>query len=251
VAAAALVALGGWWRGRNVGAVLRGQRVAAESGCFGCHGPGGVTGLDDPGRGVGGVPPLVAEDLRDYAESAEEVEEWIRHGLPRRLQAELEQSPNEPEPLLRMPAFGDRLSNREIAALTAWLSAVAGFGAPGSGPAAEGLRAADRLGCFGCHGPGGRGDTPNPGSLKGYVPAWNGRDFPELVRSQTELREWILDGSPARLRGNAVARWFLERQALRMPAYRDRLAASELEAVVAYIAWLRGDGDVAGTALPD
>lgn len=238
VAAAGLVA---WWRGRNVGPVQRGERIAQRSGCFGCHGRGGVTGLDDPGDGVGGVPPLTAEALRSYAEDAGELREWVRDGMPRRVRAELEQYPLEgPDPLFQMPAFGDRLSEREIGDVASWLAAVGGFDGPGEGEAEAGLLAAERLGCFGCHGPGGRGDTPNPGSLKGYVPAWDGRDFPELVRNEAELRAWILDGAPERLREHRVARWFLERQTLRMPAYRDRIRDSDVSAIVAYVRWLRG-----------
>lgn len=246
--AAAVVATSGavlgavhWWRGRNVGAVARGERIAQRSGCFGCHGRGGATGLEDPGRDIGGVPPLSPDALHAYAESPSELAEWVRDGMPRRVREELAEYPREgPEPLLQMPAFGDTLSEREIGDVAAWLSAVGGFDAPEEGAAAEGRAVAEELGCFGCHGPGGRGDLPNPGSLKGYVPAWDGPDFPELVRDGTELTEWILDGAPARLREHPVARWFLERQAVRMPAYRGRIERRELEAIGAYVSWLRG-----------
>jgi hypothetical protein len=73
----------------------------------------------------------------------------------------------------------------------------------------------------------------------GYVPAWDGRDFPELVRDDAELREWILDGAPDRLLENPLARRFLDRQVLKMPAYRGRVEPFEVEAIAAYIRWLR------------
>ena len=82
-----------------------------------------------------------------------------------------------------------------------------------------GRDAAARLGCFACHGPQGRGDTPNPGSLKGHIPSWSGADFLELARDEGEIREWIREGAPRRLRDNPVAAFFLRRQAIRMPAY--------------------------------
>ena len=48
-------------------------------------------------------------------------------------------------------------------------------------PLRTGYASAERLGCFRCHGPGGRGASRNPGGLKGYIPPWDGRDFAELV----------------------------------------------------------------------
>ena len=97
---------------------------------------------------------------------------------------------------------------------------------------------AARLGCFACHGPQGRFDTPNPGSLKGYIPSWSGADFPELARDEGEIREWIRDGSPKRLRDNPVAAFFMRRQAIRMPAYGDRVSEEEVRRITAYIGWL-------------
>jgi mono/diheme cytochrome c family protein len=240
MAALAAPALVGWWRDRNVGEARRGERIAERSGCFGCHGPGGATGFEEAAEGVGSVPPLSREALRSYAENEAELVEWVRDGMPRRLRAELEEFPLEgPPPLVQMPDFGEVLSEREIHDLARWLGALAGCGRPEAGEAAEGWRAAERLGCFTCHGPGGRVDRPNPGSLMGYVPAWDGRDFPELVRDDAELREWILDGAPDRLLENPLARRFLERQVLKMPAYRGRVESSEVEAIAAYIRWLR------------
>ena len=106
---------------------------------------------------------------------------------------------------------------------------------------AEGREAAARLGCFACHGPQGRFDTPNPGSLKGYIPSWSGADFPELARDEGEIREWIRDGSPKRLRDNPVAAFFMRRQAIRMPAYGDRVSEDEIRRITAYIDWLRAE----------
>ena len=116
---------------------------------------------------------------------------------------------------------------REVDQLVAYVKAVSDFD-PVPDAVAAGRDAAARLGCFACHGPQGRFDTPNPGSLKGYIPSWSGRDFPELARDEGEIREWIRDGSPRRLRDNPVAAFFLRRQAIRMPAYGDRVSEDEV-----------------------
>ncbi len=58
------------------------------------------------------------------------------------------------------------------------------------------------------------------------------------------MREWIVDGRPLRLQRNPIARWFLDRQAVKMPAYRGHATGRDVNALVAYIRWLgrRGVG---------
>lgn len=239
VAVLAALAFAGaaWWRGKNVGPVERGFRVAQASGCFTCHGAGGLHGYEDDGRGVGGVPPFSADEVSAHAKSDDEIREWIMDGMPRRLREE----PPEPgdAPVLSMPAFRDVLSAAEVDALVAYVKAVSDFGPQPEGQALAGREAARALGCFACHGPQGRRNPANPGSLKGYIPSWDGADYPDLVESEAELREWIVDGSPKRLREHAVARRFLERQAVKMPAYGKTVKDEELAAIAAYIRWLR------------
>jgi len=238
LAAAALLAwLGlGWWRTRNLGPVARGRAVARSHGCFGCHGPGGTR--FSPGE-IDGAPGFTSGDLQAYADGPGEIREWVRDGVSQRFRADLEGLGEGERPLLRMPAFGHVLSERELEDVVAWLAVLADFQPPPSGAPAEGRAAAARFGCFTCHGPHGRADNPNPGSLKGYIPSWDGADFPELARDEGEIREWILDGTPRRLREHPVARWFLSRQVIRMPAYRGRIPASDLDLIVAYVGWLR------------
>jgi mono/diheme cytochrome c family protein len=237
---AVLAAVGGvgWWRGRAVGPVQRGARIAAASGCLGCHGPGGQLADPDGSRGVGSVPSFGHEDVTGYARSAGEIREWILDGRLKRL---LGEKPDDPPPALRMPAWRGRLSDREVDHLVAYVRAVSDFDPVPAGPA-EGREAAARLGCFACHGPQGRGDTPNPGSLKGYIPSWSGADFPELARDDGEIREWIRDGGPRRLRQHPLAAFFLRRQAIRMPAYGSRVTDAEAAQITDYIGWLRGPG---------
>jgi mono/diheme cytochrome c family protein len=239
----ALSGLGGlaWWRSHNVGPVQRGARLAAERGCLSCHGPGGRLADPEGDRGIGGVPSFEHDDVTAYAKSEAEIREWILDGKPRRPREEEEGEPN----LLRMPAWRDRLSSTEVDRLVAYVGAVADFH-PVPAAIEAGRDAAARLGCFACHGPQGRGDTPNPGSLKGYIPSWSGADFEELARDDGEIREWIRDGGPRRLRENRVAAFFLRRQAIRMPAYGDRVTDDEIARITAYIRWLRSGASPAG-----
>ena len=234
----ALAALGGlaWWRSHNVGPVQRGARLAAERGCLSCHGPAGRLADPDGALGIGSVPSFEHDDVTTYAKSEGEIREWILDGKPRRLR---EATDGEAEPVLRMPAWRGRLSPAEVEELVAYVKAVSDFD-PVPDAVAEGREAAARLGCLACHGPQGRFDTPNPGSLKGYIPAWSGADFPELARDAGEIREWIRDGCPKRLRDNPVAAFFIRRQAIRMPAYGDRVSEDEIRRITAYIGWLRG-----------
>jgi mono/diheme cytochrome c family protein len=252
--AGAVVALGAaaavavdHWRTRNIGPVQRGWALAAARGCFGCHGPGGVTGAPDPGGGVGGVPSFSSEDVSSYAHDEAELREWILDGMPRRLREDLGEAGLAKRPLLRMPAWRGVLSAREVDDLVAFVKAASDFERPDDPRAEAGREASARMGCFGCHGPQGRGNLPNPRSLKGYVPSWDGADYPDLVRDEAELREWILDGSPRRLRENPLAAFFLRRQVLQMPAYRGKISEEDVGRIVEYISWLRANASAGST----
>ncbi|MGE5127442.1 MAG: c-type cytochrome [Betaproteobacteria bacterium] len=234
LAAVALATAVHWWRAHNVGPVQRGARLAASRGCLGCHGAAGRLADPDGARGIGTVPSFEHDDVVAYAHSVDEIREWILDGRPKRL----DDPGGEPEPLLRMPAWRGRLAPAEVEALVAWVIASADF-EPLPRAAAAGRDTAAALGCFACHGPQGRGDTPNPGSLKGYIPSWSGADFPELARDDSEIREWIRDGGPKRLRDNPVAAFFMRRQAILMPAFGDKVSEEEIRRVTAYVRWLR------------
>ena len=227
------------WRARGVSPVQRGFVVAASSGCFGCHGVGGVAGFEDPEGTLGAVPAFTRDAVRGYAKTGDEIREWIADGIPRRLRAEAAEEGADAATLLRMPAWKDVLTERQISDLVAYVKAVSDYDVPEDPVAEIGRQTAQRLACFGCHGPQGRGSLPNPGSLKGYIPAWDGADFGELARNDAEVREWIVEGSPRRLRDHAIARFFLRRQAVQMPAYHGRISEADLDSVVAYIRWLR------------
>lgn len=217
--------------------------MAGELGCFSCHGPGGVGDVPNPGSHELEVPGWTGGTLMMYVEKPGEIEEWIRDGIPQRLKT----SAHTHEAVLHMPAFGDLISDAELADLAAYVRVVGGLAAPEKDAALDGYRVAAKLGCFGCHGPGGRTGASNPRGYKRAVPAWTGDDFKELVHDEEELRSWILNGTISRFEKNPLAQFFFRRQVIRMPSYRDVLEPEELDALVAYIEWLRNEED--GAAL--
>jgi mono/diheme cytochrome c family protein len=216
----------------------RGRRLAETNGCFSCHGPEGTKGIANPGRTDRTVPSFGA--IMMYAEDRDQVRAWIRDGetkaraASRRWRAERERG------ALRMPAYGRRLTGREIEDLVEFALAAAGEPTPDDSLAFAGMQRAAELGCFGCHGAGARFARPNPGSFKGYVPSWSGPDFAELVRDRAEFGEWVAKGVGRRFEDNPVAMKFLRRAALRMPAYDAHLRPGDLSAMWAYVTWLRG-----------
>ena len=226
-ALAAAVAAVLWWRSANIGSVQRGADLALDQGCLGCHG----------GSGASPLLPRRFEELDDVDPVT--LREWILDGMPLRVRQSPELRADLESAAIRMPAWRGRLSDAQVDDLVAYVRALAAADLPGDPVALNGHAVAERLGCFRCHGPGGRGAGSNPGSLKGYIPPWDGADFAELVIDKSELREWILVGRPQRLQANPVGRFFLDRSAIRMPAFRGHITDEELRAVEAYIGWLR------------
>jgi mono/diheme cytochrome c family protein len=196
-----------------------------------------MRGTANPGDKDPTVPSFGS--LMMYADNVEEVRHWITNGTRRPRVKRDGPRQDRGRSTLKMPAFGDRLSKSEIEDLVAFVRAVADDPAPDDSLALAGRDRAGELGCVGCHGEGGRYARRNPGALKGYVPPWDGDDFPELVRDEAEFREWVEHGVSPRFESNRVARFFLDRAPLRMPAYEGKLEPGDLDALWAYIKWLR------------
>jgi mono/diheme cytochrome c family protein len=232
------VAIAAWALRRDLPAAERGRRIATRTGCFACHTAEGTRGAANPGRTEASVPTFEG-DVMMYAKTREEIREWIRDGAPAARARRASWRAARASGALRMPAFGRRLRPGEIEDLVAFVEASAGRPEPTDSLARAGLERAGALGCDGCHGPGGRFARPNLGSFKGYVPSWDGRDFRELVRDRAEFEEWVTRGVSRRLESNPAARYFLRRAVLRMPAYRRHLAAGDVDALWAYVTWLR------------
>lgn len=244
VAAAVAVVLGsialGWTMRPRLPAAERGRRLAGQTGCFGCHGPEGTHGTANPGRTDRTVPDFTG-DVMMYADSAAAIREWIRDGVTPKRAASMTWREQRERGTLRMPAFKRRLSASQIEDLVAFVG-VMSAAEPADPVAARGRAKAEALGCFGCHGPDGGLARPNPGSLKGYVPSWDGADFPELVRDRAEFGQWVERGVSERFDRNPFARFFLRRAVLRMPAFERHLKPGDVDTLWRYVQWVRTPG---------
>ena len=219
-------------------AAERGRRLAERTGCFGCHVHEGSSGAGNPGR-LDHTVPSFSGDLMMYVKSDSEVVSWIRDGSTAARRASATWRAERERGTLRMPAFRRRLSDARIAELAAFVNAMGGRPEPTDSLPRRGLDRMGTLGCEGCHGAGGRLARQNPGSFKGYVPSWDGADFAELVRGRSEFEEWVNHGVASRYRDNPLAFWFLKRAVLRMPAFERHLEPGDLDALWAYVSWLR------------
>lgn len=226
-------------RARDVSPFLRGKDVAAKLGCFGCHGPEGMRGIPNPRARDGEVPSWAGGTFMMFNANPGEIREWIEDGIPKRLLNDAADKDRRATQLISMPAFKGKVGGRDLDDLVAYVQSIsAAFKAP-AGAAADGRSLAVENGCFGCHGPEGRGLIGNPGSFKGYIPAWDSNDYPELVRDPGEFREWVAEGEIRRFRNNPAAAHFLDNQTVKMPAFRRTLTDPEIENIRAYVEWVR------------
>lgn len=234
------LAAGAYFLRPRLTAVERGRRLAEANGCFACHGPDGIRGVFNPGRPETRVPDYEGS-LMMFADNEGDVREWIRDGGTKARFESKSWLEDRRKGVLRMPAYGDRLSKEKIDDLVAFVMAMSGLPAPEDSLVVFGRDRAHALGCVGCHGVGGRLARPNPGSLKGYVPPWDGPDFIDLVRDRNEFGEWVENGVSERFRHDPLAQFFLRRAPLHMPAYRVHLEPGDVDALWAYVQWLRAD----------
>jgi mono/diheme cytochrome c family protein len=227
-----------WLRRPNLPAAERGRRLAETNGCFACHGAAGTKGAANPGRTDKTVPTF-AGDLMMYADDARDVRAWILDGVTPKKKASKTWQDQRAAGTLRMPAFRGKLNASQVSDLVAYVMLVSDSPEPDDSLAVAGRDRVKSLGCTGCHGFGGRLALPNPGSLKGYVPSWDGADFPELVTGEPEFREWVQHGVSNRFKSNPAAMFFLKRARLHMPSYERHLGEGDLAALWAYVRWLR------------
>ncbi len=216
----------------------QGRRLAEKEGCFGCHGPDGTKGAFNPDRLEGKVPTFTG-DLMMFASDEQQIREWIADGAPAKRAASKTFQEQKAKGVLKMPAFKGRLSDKQIDQLVAFVSAVNGMRKPEDSLALEGYTRGEELGCFGCHGPGGRFARPNQGSFKGYIASWETPDFDDLVHNREEFEQWVRNGISDRARHNFLAGYFIDRASIKMPAYEPHLHPGDLDALWAYIHWLR------------
>jgi mono/diheme cytochrome c family protein len=220
----------------------RGQRLASDLGCFACHGPGGGGGTKNPGSEEGSVPAFTERTQMMYVKTPDDLREYVLDGAPRRKREDPDYRAKMEAAAIRMPAYRSFVSAAEVEDLVSYLRAASGQILPDQERAARGADLATELGCGACHGPLGAGGARNPGSFKGYVPAFWGADFDDLVRDDDELRTWIAKGEIPRIVEHPIGGRFFRRQAIKMPAYGRFVGEEDIDALVAWVRWIHAGG---------
>jgi cytochrome c553 len=236
---AAPFALRGLMRHWEQNTLLEGRRLAVEAGCLACHAPYRGVELPNPGSRWGSVPRFEAGNAMMYAESLQEIEEYIRFGAPRAVLDDPAAVERRAAQQIRMPAYEGRFSDTEISALTMWAAVVEGVEVAGGEAAAAGRDLARKHGCISCHGLEGAGGRLNPQSIAGFIPGFLGKNFTDLVKTRAEFDEWVRTGQLERLQGKFLARRALGRQAIAMPAYEETLSQEDLDHLWAWIEAVR------------
>lgn len=217
----------------------RGRRLAAALGCFACHGPEGSGGTQNPGSEEGTVPAFTERTQMMYVKNTDDLREYVLDGAPRRKRDDPDYRAKMEAAALHMPAYRSFVNASEVEDLVVYLRAASDQILPDESLAAQGAELATEFDCFACHGPLGAGGVPNPGALKGYIPAfWDG-DFDDLVRDDEELRAWIAEGEIPRIAEHPIGQRFLRRQVIKMPAYGRFLPEADIAALAAYVRWIR------------
>jgi mono/diheme cytochrome c family protein len=106
--------------------------------------------------------------------------------------------------------------------------------------AERGYQVAMNAGCFNCHGPNGVGGVKNPGSADGEVPGFAGGTPMMWVKSEQELREYVLNGAPARKLADPRYKKEMAAQLLAMPAYRTYLNYHQVDDLIVYLRAVSG-----------
>jgi len=231
--------------------VIEGQALFQAKGCYGCHAVKefGQTVSQDLTT-IGSKSYLLLEADFEMMEPPHDRIQWLVRKLrhPRRLNPGVrpEALPAGEEEVFpsSMPQFG--LSDDEVRALTTYLLSLTEFNPPVSyttpqaPPAPEpayasaearGQAVFQRFGCTGCHGLGGLGGRHNWNAGFGeeipsllYVKAYYGNDVESLKELIRRGRQPVPRADPAR-----------PRPLLYMPAWGDRIAEEDLDALVAYL----------------
>lgn len=158
--------------------------------CAGCH---GLTGAGD-GDGATFMLPRP----RDFTKGVYQIRTTTSGSLP--TDADLLQVVDQGMPGTAMPAWRERLSDRERADVISYIKTFSRFFAsskpelltlgspPGESPegVAEGRKAFEKLECFKCHGQAGRGDGQSAPTLK------DDADFP--IRAADLTESWQFNG---------------------------------------------------------
>ena len=98
---------------RGQGSVVAGAALYVRYGCINCHGPNGLGGVPNPQSPDKTIPPLSGQDFRKEFNTDAKIIEVIRSG-----------SVIGRAPIVSMPHWGGILSDRNLAALAAYLKTL-------------------------------------------------------------------------------------------------------------------------------
>ena len=241
--------------------VSRGAKLVDTASCLACHGRG--DGEKRFNLRQVSADKWTAKTNPTFWDaeitSVDKLVEWISNGV---VADEVEKHK---KLFIQMPAYRDRLKPDEIEAIAAWILAESLKITQGTGPEAKpvtlpvsiplspdqlliaGDRLSRRFGCYQCHGELGQGGVPNPGSFKGYIPGFQGRDFLKLTADgdRAEVLHWIDHGRGRAIESGLVGKFtkrYFDGQATPMPGYRDQLTAPEKELLADYLLLLNKSG---------
>ncbi len=104
-----------------------GLELVHELGCFRCHGPMGTGGVANPGSLKGYVPGFWGQDYAELVADRAELRQWIANGISDRFRDNPLAGMVIERQAVKMPAYGEFLSEKEIDTLIAsieWLAAA-------------------------------------------------------------------------------------------------------------------------------
>ena len=174
-----------------------------------------------------------------FIQEESEIRQWILNGMPYRVTNDAAFQERRSKALIKMPTYKNVIQEDELRDLISFYKGIAWYRTPEMEDAAEGREIASNHGCFGCHGPEGRGLNDNPLAFKGYIPSWEGSDYDELVRNDDEFIQWVKNGIIERFQKNPAAAHFSMEQVVQMPSFKHVLSDEEIIKIRAYVKWLR------------
>ncbi len=102
-------------------AAQRGYFLARENGCFGCHGPGGRAGVENPGSFKGYIPPWEGPDFGELVANDGELREWIMEGSIERFRSNPLAAYFTGRQVIQMPAYRNILSAAQVDTLITYI----------------------------------------------------------------------------------------------------------------------------------
>ncbi len=99
----------------------RGYAIAREAGCFGCHGPGGLIGVQNPRSFKGYIPPWRGPDFHDLVRDDDELRAWILDGGIDRVAENRVGRWFTTRQVVKMPAYRGVLADSSVADLMSYI----------------------------------------------------------------------------------------------------------------------------------